>query len=391
MRILVNTTNLCVGGGVQKAVQFFLACRRHGRDHSWRFVLSPQVRASLDTVELPDWMSSISVETSPARIVAGRTTRRRLLREESKFRPDVVFSVSGPSYHRFRRPHLMGFAIGWITHPSDLAWTSVGPLQRRILFGLRLKYYAFWARFADEWLLQTKTAAAGLAMVMGADRRRFHVVPNSCSDYYIAAREMGAPGEARAAVRDDAFRWLVITSYKAHKNLEIIPEVAAALRARGVPHACRFVLTLPEDSAPWRALHDKAQRLGVAEDLTTVGPVLVRDGPGVYTGCDGVFSPTVLETFSATYPEAMCLDRPVVTSDLDFARDICRDAAVYFDPADPTDAARAITEVVDSEELRRRLVEAGRRRLIDFGTGEERFAAVVRILEEMVSRYGGIS
>lgn len=34
--------------------------------------------------------------------------------------------------------------------------------------------------------------------------------------------------------------------------------------------------------------------------------------------------PTVLEVFSATYPEAMAL--PIVTSDLDFARDICDNA-----------------------------------------------------------------
>ena len=391
MRILVNTANLCVGGGVQKAVQFFLACRRFGQDHRWRFVLSPQVTASLDTVETPEWMSAIAIDASPARIVAGRPTRRRLRREEADFRPDIVFSVSGPSYHRFRRPHLMGFAIGWITHPSDLAWASLGPLGRRIMFGLRLKYYTFWARFADEWLLQTETAAAGMARVMGADRRRFHVVPNSCSDYYFAARDDGAAGGPRARHQEDAFRLLVITSYKAHKNLEIIQEVAAAVRARGAHRRCRFVLTLREDSPPWRALHDRARRLGVADDVTTVGPVLVSEGPGVFADCDAVFLPTVLETFSATYPEAMCMDRPIVTSDLDFARDICRDAAVYFDPTDPVAAAGAVAEVVDDEDLRRRLVAVGRRRLTDFGTCQERFGAVVRILEDMVSRYGGVS
>ncbi len=57
----------------------------------------------------------------------------------------------------------MGFAIPWITHPSDLAWNIYGPGARRALFRMRLNYYTHWARKADAWLMETESSATGLA------------------------------------------------------------------------------------------------------------------------------------------------------------------------------------------------------------------------------------
>ena len=45
--------------------------------------------------------------------------------------------------------------------------------------------------------------------------------------------------------------------------------------------------------------------------------------------------PTLLESFSATYIEAMFHGKTILTSDLDFARDVCGEAAFYFDPLNP--------------------------------------------------------
>ena len=90
-----------------------------------------------------------------------------------------------------------------------------------------------------------------------------------------------------------------------------------------------------------------------------------------------------MEVFSAAYPEAMAMARPILTSDLPFARSVCRDAARYFDPVSAESAATAVVEVVGDPDRRARLVEAGRARLADFGTGQERFEAIVGILADL--------
>ena len=66
--------------------------------------------------------------------------------------------------------------------------------------------------------------------------------------------------------------------------------------------------------------------------VTFLGKVKIQDCPSLYNNCDFMFLPTLLECFSASYCEAMKMELPILTSDLDFARGICEKAAVYFNP-----------------------------------------------------------
>ena len=40
---------------------------------------------------------------------------------------------------------------------------------------------------------------------------------------------------------------------------------------------------------------------------------------------------------------------PIITSDLDFARDVCGDAAYYFNPDDDEQAANALAKIILNE------------------------------------------
>ncbi|MGC4006108.1 MAG: glycosyltransferase [Pirellulales bacterium] len=109
-----------------------------------------------------------------------------------------------------------------------------------------------------------------------------------------------------------------------------------------------------------------AERLGVADAFVNLGPIAVADGPATYATCDALLLPTVLETFSANYPEAMALGLPIVTSDLDFAHDVCADAALYVPPRDPAAIAARIDDLLRDPALWNRLIDAGKARLPAF-------------------------
>ena len=64
---------------------------------------------------------------------------------------------------------------------------------------------------------------------------------------------------------------------------------------------------------------------------------------------------------SGVYLDSMSFDLPILTSDRDFAHERCQDAAIYFDPLDANSVAKAMARVMEAKELRRRLVENGRR------------------------------
>ena len=121
----------------------------------------------------------------------------------------------------------------------------------------------------------------------------------------------------------------------------------------------QFVLTLPADSRLVRTIQHRARSLGVHDRIENQGPVPVAQGPELYRRSHVCFLPTVLESFSAAYPEAMAMGLPIITTDLAFARDLCGDAALYFQPNNARSAAAQLLRVTQDGSLRRRLVQEG--------------------------------
>jgi glycosyltransferase involved in cell wall biosynthesis len=95
-------------------------------------------------------------------------------------------------------------------------------------------------------------------------------------------------------------------------------------------------------SSPWKELSARFDKAGLADHIRTLGYLEVKNCPAAYRDCHVVFHPSLLEVFSATYLEAFAAGRPVVASDLDFAHEVCGDAASYFDPNSAEDAARKL-------------------------------------------------
>jgi glycosyltransferase involved in cell wall biosynthesis len=58
--------------------------------------------------------------------------------------------------------------------------------------------------------------------------------------------------------------------------------------------------------------------------------------------------------------EAMLFGVPILTSDLDFAHAVCRDAALYFDPWDLNSIRDAILTLKNDPGLAQRLVTSGK-------------------------------
>ena len=389
MRILVNAANTIGGGSVQKAVDFVRSSIGRDRGHRFAYALSGVVTENLTALERIDGLDLTTFDSSPARPLAGRGTRRDLLEIERRFRPDVVYSIFGPAYVRFRSPHLMGFAVGWVTHANPYAWRALRSLSSRAFHWAWCRHVAFWTRFADQWVLESRVAADGLSRVLGVPRDRFHVVPNTYSEPYARAREAGVLPNARMARQDPSdVHLLVFARWYPHKNLELVPPVAAALRRRDPARRYRFFLTFDTSSSQWRRIQSDARRLGVDDRVVNLGPVPVADGPGLFAAADAVFLPTLLETFTATYPEAMCSRRPIVTTDLSFARDICGDAALYAPPNDAEAAAEHIARLAGSEALRDQLVLAGEARLREGITPMQAYDRFLGIIEAMAPSAG---
>ena len=68
----------------------------------------------------------------------------------------------------------------------------------------------------------------------------------------------------------------------------------------------------------------------------------------LYKSSNAMLLPTLIESFGIPYVEAMSLGVPILTSDLDFAHDVCGNAASYFDPFNAKDILNKMRDIVNN-------------------------------------------
>ena len=158
-----------------------------------------------------------------------------------------------------------------------------------------------------------------------------------------------------------------------HKNIKIINKIIPLLNNINI----KFILTIDENS--YNTLFpDKP------EQVINLGPVSHKSCPSLYDQCDIMFLPTLLEVFSASYPEAMKMQKPILTSNYSFAKDVCRDAAIYFNPLEPKDIAEKIKKIFSNKVLYQELIERGKKRLKEFETARTRAEKYITLCEKIV-------
>ena len=352
------------------------------RAHEWCIAYSP----AQEEVLLGD-LRGIRTYRFEQRPSQNKKSRHDLSRLEHEFQPHCVYTLGGPAYVRFRSPHLMGVADGWVTHSTLAAYRTLPfPGEWVRTFAVSL-YKVPWLWSANAWVIQTESAKHSLHRRLRIPLQRIAVVPNTCASIYL---NNSLPHSAARGT--DCQRILCFAAPYYHKRLDLLAPVAAEMIRRAPHLQFRFVVTLPHDCSIWTQLERTAHKLGVASCIENRGPVSLKDGPQLYQECQVCFMPTVLETFSASYPEAMAMERPIVTTDLSFARDVCRDGALYFQPNQVEDAATNLLRVLGDASLRAELIRRGGAALGRLPTAQQQYHLQVDLMEALAeNRFGKVS
>ena len=375
MRVLVNTTTMFIGGGIQAATHFLLQAKQHEAEHEWCLALSSKVFREVEKFGVPRSDVVHVFDKSPAHDLAGR---RRLEQLEKDFRADCVFTIYGPAYANFKAPHLLGCVEPWITHSTWMAYRTKLFPWGWIGRGLLSMYKSRWFRRADAWVTEAESARQGLNQRLNIPLEDVAVIPNTCGQHYLDAQET-----RQFPTSSDKVRFLFFTAPYKHKRLHFLPYVAKELSVRDPKLKFEFVITLPAGDPKLKKVMAAARSLGVVHLINNAGPIPVAEGPDIYRSCNVCFLPSVLETFSASYPEAMAMGLPIVTTDLGFAHDACRDAALYFKPNDPKSAADKILSLLRDERLWSELLAKGKNVLRTLPTTSQKYDLYMDLLHRL--------
>ena len=376
MQILINTSNLYVGGGLQVALSFINELKEMNTLHQYHIFVSQAIDKQLDKNSFPKNFHFYLIEKSPASLKTRKQIVTHLNALEEQIQPDIMFSVFGPSYWKPKAKHLTGFADGWAYNPDSVAYNRL-PLFKRWKMRLHEKYKSYYLKKnADFFVMETEDAKVKLSEVLGIKNENIFVVGNTYSTVFNDDVYMNESNEFYLKLppkQDEEFRLIYIAHNHANKNLAVINDLLPLLAEQNIT----FVLTLNETS--FKNLFPTP-----TDRIINLGPISQKSCPSVYKQCDALFAPTLLETFSAAYPEAMKMEKPILTSNYSFAKDVCQDAALYFDPLDPKDIADKIKRLVAEKALQRKLVEKGKKRVKEFETARSRAEKYISICEKIV-------
>jgi glycosyltransferase involved in cell wall biosynthesis len=143
---------------------------------------------------------------------------------------------------------------------------------------------------------------------------------------------------------DQLQRLLCLSSFATHKNVEVLLGVARLLKVRAVP--VQIVLTLDEADNSVRDFLSRIDSSGLSEFFVNIGVLHFEQVNDWFGRCDALLLPTKLETFGLPYVESLARGRPILTSDLPFAHEICKTGTMFFNPDDPADIAITIENFV---------------------------------------------
>ncbi|MCW3159869.1 glycosyltransferase [Chryseobacterium oryctis] len=364
MNLVINTTTLSGTGVTQVAVSFIYECIGFP-ENIYHVFLSKTVSKEIDVYDFPDNFHFYQFENHPLYGLKGFSVRKQLRKLEKLINPDIVFSVFGPSCWTPQTKHVTGFANSYYVYPESPFFKKISFKDVLRINLMKIAHRFFLKRNGKYFICETDDMSKRLSAFLDISKSDIFTVSNTYNRYF-EENAISSKKHLLPVPEENEYRFLSLASFDIHKNLTIINEIVPILNDRKLGKNVKFVLTVDPDKYE-RYFSDEAKA-----KIINLGRVDVKDCPQLYSECNALFLPTLIESFSANYPEAMKMGVPILTSHYSFAKSICENAALYFDPLDAKDIQSKIEDIITNENLSELLIENGKQRIKAFGNAEIR-------------------
>lgn len=226
------------------------------------------------------------------------------------------------------------------------------------------------AKYRAQAILARRTIAAADVVLYPTRAMQELAAPGAWKENWVVAPygarlDLFSPAPQQARDTPPRTRLLHVSVYSEQKNLKTLLSATRILEGRG-KRAWELRLTAGIRAVPPGPAHPNLERerreieelegRGVVTDL---GPRPYKDLPELYRGSDIFVFPSYTESFGHPMVEAMASGVPVVAADTPTNREVCGDAAVYFETFSPEACAEAVQRVAESPDLASQLRAAG--------------------------------
>tara|TARA_X000000950_G_scaffold289373_1_gene412520 strand:+ start:10615 stop:11784 length:1170 start_codon:yes stop_codon:yes gene_type:complete len=383
MNILIDLSNIQTGGAIQNSLAFLRYLKDSTYNH-WKIIASGPLADEIPKkwgLDLPN----IFFLRESKNLRGLYNTKKYMEKIDKEIAPELVFTLCGPPYWRAKKIHMCGFAKPQILYPKlNKIVNSRMKTFEVILKELKLHFQKKQFKKIDYLIGQTKIVKKRACDKLGYPISNFKIIENSFSKVFSEALEE----QKKHIVKEKQIRnQIFIPAFPyVHKNLELIPHIAKYIKK--IDEKNVFIFCIDKNSTQWKQIKILGDKLDVASMLMSVGKILHKDLAKQYLISDIILLPTLLECSSATYPEAMIAGKPIITTDFDFSRALCGDAALYFDYDDPKSAAEKITLLLENQSLRKKIISEGKEQLKSkFPSPRQKFKFQLKLILDIYNEH----
>lgn len=244
----------------------------------------------------------------------------------NNFNIDIIFNLADvPIVTKVSQIFL--FDWSYAIYPESVVWDMMD-LKGKIIRKYKLFLFERNIKYID--IVAAQTMAAKKRLENHFNLANVPIIPNAVSIDNLSG------GEHLDFDLPKGKKLLYLTQYYQHKNIEIFLPLARLIKDLSLDYKLILTISSQQHILAEKFLNEvKSHQLD--DVIINVGPVDMKHVPSLYKQSDALLMPTLLESFSGTYVEAMFHEIPIFTSDLDFARGVCGEGATYFDPFDEED------------------------------------------------------
>ncbi len=167
------------------------------------------------------------------------------------------------------------------------------------------------------------------------------------------------------------FTILYISTYYDYKNYAVLLNACVELKKRGLT-SFQCVISIDFDSQVSKEsiTYNTDRELVLSEELrgtiVNLGTIPYAKVFELYKTADLFVWPTLTESFGHPIIEGMAAGCPIICSDIPINRELCGDAALYFDPFDHHELADKIQQFFDNTVLQQQFSDKGKKRCLQF-------------------------
>lgn len=370
MNLVIDNSNLIVGGGIQVGTSFLNDLKKINLDYQYHVIQSSNSLKEIDKSMFPINFHFYDLNEDETKSISKRIKRVKEI--ENLVKPKCIFTVFGPSYHKSNYPKIVGFAIPYLIYPDSPFFKNISLLKKIKYYFLSILKRTAFKKNSDILIFETENARNIFSKKIKNKRIKTYTVNNTINEIFLNKDKW----EKLQYDFPNTFNILCLTSNYPHKNIDIIPRVIDILKEKFGLSNFKFLITLEKCDININNEYD--------DYIEYLGKVPLINIPDLYNKSNIAFIPTLLEVFSATYLESMFMGIPIISSDMPFARDICEESAIYCSPIDPLQYAEAIYNLSKNSELYEDLVKKGKNNLLRFGGSMDRTKQYIDIIKRTI-------